>query len=49
MQHRWKHVWRLSLALALLCAACGGRFTVAPQPDIPNPDIGGIIYGPVQP
>lgn len=39
------------LLCVLLCAltACGGRYIVPDQRDIPNPNIGGRVFGPVQP
>lgn len=32
-----------------LLAACGGRYTVPPEKELPNPNIGGRVFGPVQP
>jgi len=44
-----KRLVGFSLACFLALTACGGRYTVPAQKDIPNPAIGGRVFGPVEP
>lgn len=37
------------LILLTVLSACGGRYTVPSEKHLPNPHIGGRVFGPVQP